>query len=505
MKQDIEKFQQAILNAEYTISTEQLQQIDNLESTLESVNLQLERYVSQIDKYDYILAIASGVLCGVIDSMFVGSLSVTADDIILSHKQVNGFIEQYAKRNGWNGDGRLKSAVAFLEDKYPVAQDSIFKGNIQAVNAANHHLADMAHHPTPIGLVSAILVHFFRVGLFLNKDGEWHVQKIPTNGREIIEIWTPVIISGLLNWLVNIAETNYEIATGDEVPDAIHKIAKIMASSPVILEVIHVVNNWAGHMVSDVAGSKQTAGAGMGIPGVFLSLAYEIAGLPILKDSGLTQKLNELYVNKDYRINFRKELPLYKNIGKQAIPVLLNDIIVRCFYLIRNLITEIDQVASLSEVKWVKVLPINNRTIDQMIEISSLTFSFADAADAAGRAVIESGGNFVISAGRFATRLNYIGAGKTLVSVVREISNEKAEIQLLHEKRLLSEQHSTLTVDAITAYRKQLDFLVSQYIAETVETFMNGFSLMDKGLATGDSNLFIKGNVIIQNRFGRNA
>ena len=129
MKQDIEKFQQAILNAEYTISTEQLQQIDNLESTLESVNLQLERYVSQIDKYDYILAIASGVLCGVIDSMFVGSLSVTADDIILSHKQVNGFIEQYAKRNGWNGDGRLKSAVAFLEDKYPVAQDSIFKGN----------------------------------------------------------------------------------------------------------------------------------------------------------------------------------------------------------------------------------------------------------------------------------------------------------------------------------------------------------------------------------------
>ena len=352
MKQDIEKFQQTILNAEYAISTEQLQQIDNLESTLESVNLQLERYVSQIDKYDYILAIASGVLCGVIDSMFVGSLSVTADDIKLSHKQVNGFIEQYAKRNGWNGDGRLKSAVAFLEDKYPVAQDNIFKGNIQAVNAANHHLADMAHHPTPIGLVSAILVHFFRVGLFLNKDGEWHVQKIPTNGREIIEIWTPVIISGLLNWLVNIAETNYEIATGDEVPDAIHKIAKIMASSPVILEVIHVVNNWAGHMVSDVAGSKQTAGAGMGIPGVFLSLAYEIAGLPILKDSGLTQKLNELYVNKDYRINFRKELPLYKNIGKQAIPVLLNDIIVRCFYLIRNLITEIDQVASLSEDKW---------------------------------------------------------------------------------------------------------------------------------------------------------
>ncbi len=502
---DINTFRSVLMEAECSIPESQLQQIDGLNKSLASVNEKLEQCVSKADQLDYLLAIASGILCGAIDSLYVGQLTVTADDIKLSHKQVNEFIEKYAKKKGWNGEGRLESAVKFLEDKYPVAQDNIFKGNIVSVSAKNHHLADMAHHPTPLGLVSAILVHFFRIGLFLNKDGEWHIKKIPTSSHDIVEIWTPVIISGLLNWLVNIAEYGYEFITDNEVPKVVHDISKLLASSPVIIEVIKVIDNWVGHLVSDVAGSKQTAGAGMGIPGVFLSLGYEFAGLPVLKNTGLAEALDNLYENKDFKFNFRKELPLYKNIAKQSIPVILNDVIVRTFFFIRALIREAETATSIKEIDWMKVLPVHDRTVDQMIAISSLTFSAADFADSAARAAIESSGNYLLTAGLLTTRLNYIGAGKAIISVAREISYEKQEQQLLQEKRLLAEAHSVLTVDVLTKYRQQLEFLVSQYIAESIETSLKGLALMDQGIQQNNSDLFIQGNVIIQNQFGRQA
>ena len=435
--------------------------------------------------------------------MYVGKLTITADDVKISHKQVNNFIENYARKKGWDGEGRLGSAVEFLEKKYPVAQDNIFKGKIPGVNAKNHHLADMAHHPTPLGLVSAIMVHFFRAGLFMSKEGEWHIQIVPTSRHELLEIWTPVIISGLLNWLVNIGELGYEFFTDNEVPTIVHDIAKLLVSSPAILEIIRVIDNWAGHLVSDMAGSKQTAGAGMGIPGVFLSLGYELAGLPIIKSTNLAVFLDNLYENKEYRLNLRKEIPLYKNLAKQSIPVALNDIFVRTFYFIKHLIQEVGSADSFETIDWAGVLPIRNRTIDQMLAISSLTFSTTDFADATARAAIESGGNYVVTAGKIVTRLNYVGAGKTVISVVKEISNEKRELQLLQEKRLLVDRHSSLTQDVLTRYREQLNSLVSQYIVESMETSLKGFSLMDSGMSNGDTDMFIRGNVIIQHQFGR--
>ena len=74
-----------------------------------------------------------------------------------------------------------------------------------------------------------------------------------------------------------------------------------------------------------------------------------------------------------------------------------------------------------------------------MLTIASMTFTVADTADAAIHAAIESGGNWVLFSGRFVTRFNYVGAGRAALSIVREVSNEKKEAQLIHEKMILSE------------------------------------------------------------------
>ena len=176
-----------------------------------------------------------GVLAGAIDSIFVGEMRFSGKEIGLSHQQVNNFIQEYAKSRGFDRD-RLKDAIGDLEREFKVAQDNVWKGAGIGVSAKNHHLADLAHHPTPLGLVSAIVVQFLRIGTFVNKDGEWHFLLVETTPEDIIEVLAPAVMTGILNWLVAIAEKMYEEETEEEVPEAIHRIAHIVASTPMIIE-----------------------------------------------------------------------------------------------------------------------------------------------------------------------------------------------------------------------------------------------------------------------------
>lgn len=314
-----------------------------------------------------------------------------------------------------------------------MAQDNIWKGAGIGVSAKNHHLADLAHHPTPLGLASSIIVQFLRIGTFVNKDGEWHFTLVETSAKDIVEILAPAVITGILNWLVFIATKKYEQDEGKEVPAALRKLAHLVASTPIIIELAKCADNWFGHLVSDMGGSKNTAGGGMGIPGVFIALLYEFASLPIMRNTGLPMLVNELYEKQ--KIDFRHEIPLYKAAGKQAIPVAFNEIYVRIGYFASHLATELAEHGNdVAKVNWNNVIPFRNRTVDRMLAVASMTFTVADTADAAVHAAIESGGNWVLFSGRFVTRFNYVGAGRAAVAIVKEISNERKEAQLIHER-----------------------------------------------------------------------
>ena len=472
----------------------------DLDSELERVNKELSRYTSHADKSDYAFAVMCGVLAGAIDSIFVGEMRFSGKEIGLSHQQVNNFIQEYAKSRGFDRD-RLKDAIGDLEREFKVAQDNVWKGAGIGVSAKNHHLADLAHHPTPLGLVSAIVVQFLRIGTFVNKDGEWHFLLVETTPEDIIEVLAPAVMTGILNWLVAIAEKMYEEETEEEVPEAIHRIAHIVASTPMIIEVAKCADNWFGHLVSDMGGSKNTAGGGMGIPGIFVSLLYELSSLPILNNTGLPAFVDDLYVN--HKMDLRHEMVIYKSLERQAIPVILNEILVRMCYFVTHLCGEISKHNGLSGIEWENVIPFRNRTVERMITVSSMTLSTADAADAAVRAALYSAGNWVLFAGNFVARFNYIGAGRAALAIVCEISNEKKEAELIHEKMILMNIKTALVIKQIEEYKKKLNDRISNYLAEDIEAFIKGFDYIEKGMESGDSDLTIKGNVIIQKVLGR--
>ena len=84
-------------------------------------------------------------------------------------------------------------------------------------------------------------------------------------------------------------------------------------------------------------------------------------------------------------------------IGKQAVPVIANECIVRCFYLIRRLFLEVKQkkICSLAELKTLDAknfLPFNNRTITHMITVSSGVFFAVTTSVAAVKAVVKNKG-----------------------------------------------------------------------------------------------------------------
>lgn len=473
---------------------------DNLEKRLNQLNQELERYTSYAQKEDYAYAVAIGIIFGALDSFLFSDTTIVNNDISLSHKQVNNFIQEYAKIRGIEKD-RLKDCISELEDMFKVAQDSAWRGKEISVSAKNHHLADLAHHPTPLGLVSSIIVQFLRVGTFVNKDGKMCFVFIKPSEKELLDIIIPAFLTGFLNWLVMIAKNKIEDETDIKIPKAISRLAHTISSTPILIEIVKCADNWFGHLVSDMGGSKNTAGGGMGISGVFVSLLHELCCIPGINKTCLPQIVNDLYVKQ--KIDLRHELTYVDNIKIQAIPVILNEVFVRASYMLVNLGRELSTKEDITKVNWNLVIPFNNRTVDRMIAVSTMTFNMVDTGDAALRAAIESGGNFVLFSGRFVARYNYVGAGRAALAIVKEVSNEVKETQLIHEKMLLMGVKAEIFMIQLQKFKEQLEEKVSNYLAEDIEEFIEGFDYINEGLSSNNSDLVIKGNVVIQKVLGR--
>lgn len=92
---------------------------------------------------------------------------------------------------------------------------------------------------------------------------------------------------------------------------------------------------------------------------------------------------------KDTVIKFdlRGELGVVAELGKQAIPVMANDCIVRSFYFIRRFAMALKSLncssvgdIRLRDIDWDSVKPFGNPTITRMLTISSAVFSTIDIA-----------------------------------------------------------------------------------------------------------------------------
>lgn len=369
---------------------ENYQKVDNL-------NIEIDRLTNDSDNLDNVVAVLSGIVAGILDSLWVGEFSLDRGTD-WGKEKINKFVVKVAQTQGYPSDD-LKGSISFLEKKFPLSSDSNtpdFGGGLQ------HHLRDFAHHPTIIGLIFSMLTQFTGKAYGTNTAGSFL----------IVEVKNKTFI-------------------GDNLPE----------------KFTYGFVYWFFHMVSDLAGSSSTPGAGTGLPGPLLSFAKKLSSLPFFKnvqigDHSLSVWISKLFngtffIKRDgngriikesvKRFDFRAELGVVFEIGRQGIPVLLNECIVRGFYFIRRLTYEIEnknirQLSALKNIEWQKVLPWKNRTIVRMLTISTTTFTLFDLADAAIRGALKSGGNSAMFGKEFILRVNFVGVGRFAVAVGTDVS-----------------------------------------------------------------------------------
>jgi len=450
---DIEPLQSFICSDEakkQTISRELKTVNEHLDANaayIAELNLDMDRLANHADGIDNIVAVGSGILAGLIDSFWVGQFDLDRGKEWGSEK-ANNFVEGIAEKTGYtpkagaSEEDKLQGAIKHLEGKFGAPSDSVaadFGSGLQ------HHLRDFAHHPTPVGLAFSMLTQFTGNAYGTNKVGIFQV--VPVTDKTFI---------------------------GDDFPK------KILFGTVF----------WLLHMVSDMAGSSANPGAGTGLPGPIGSLLKELSALPIFSrtnDDGV--KEFSLWISKLFngtllaehdenrkilkdtamRFDLRAELGVIHELGRQAVPVIINECVVRAFYFIRRLAMEIKlkkihSIRDLKKIEWKKTLPIKNRTIVRMLTISTGTFTAIDLADAAIRGVIKSGGNAALFAKEFVLRVNFVGAGRFAVAVGIDIGMGIKRGDLRNERiAIMSEQ---LRLYNAIVYYKQAETWVAAGTAE---------------------------------------
>ena len=173
------------------------------------------------------------------------------------------------------------------------------------------------------------------------------------------------------------------------------------------------------------------------------------------------------------------EKAVMHELKRQAMPVVINEILVRASYFIRRFISELKEKQDVREVEWKKVIPFNNRTIVRMMTIATGTFTAIDMADAAVHAATKS-----VDASTFFSnmllRVNFVGVGRFAIAVTSDVGmGISRSVKRNHRIKLQKEQ--ILLLDAKVYYKQAGMWIAAEDAGETLE---EAYGMMEKTTET---------------------
>lgn len=348
--------------------------------------------VDEADRFDYIVAVSSGVLSGLIDVFYAGEFSLDRASEWGKDK-IEKVVMKAAHIEGYKGDD-LREAIKTLERNHPLVADgntNDFGGGLQ------HHFRDFSHHFSIAGLFFSVLIQFTGMAVGTDLAGNLIIRPIPeSHGQFIGKNFQEKIAFGTIGWFF--------------------------------------------HMVSDMAGSSRSLMSGTGIPGPLVSFMKELSVLPFFKDSGDGDMGFRLWLSKlfngtllaDYdkngriikdsvkKFDLRMEIGILGEIGRQTIPVLVNQCVVRGFYFCRRTAREVRElgirsVGDLGRIAPEDVLPWGTPAMRRMITVSTGVFTGVDIAEAAVRAIKSR------DPVTFLLRVNYVGVATFAITCVVDV------------------------------------------------------------------------------------
>lgn len=228
------------------------------------------------------------------------------------------------------------------------------------------------------------------------------------------------------------------------------------------------IANWIGHLISDVSGSSSSEGRGMGIPSPIWTWSNDVIAIKAKLNIPVTEfdkSVNELALKlfeKGYDVRFQTT---------QAIPVFINEMVVRLLYSIRRLIGYYISVPKKDRswvLLWKSCEPFSNATVKRMLTVAHGTFCIIDIGDATIRGFEKGIGSFNVV--EFFMRLNIVGVGRFTISLYGEakrgIQRTKANNEAIFMKR------EKVIIDD---YMEGLKILSKTYNDKLLMTFVSDF------------------------------
>lgn len=381
------------------------------------------------DKLDYALAASAGAICGLLDVFLIGKPGESPIGDV-ADKWFEDRVADFARLNGWR-DESAKTPIRFLEERFKIPYDQTGRGiakDIFNLTPSNHHFKSLGHNPTLLGLFFSILDQFQNRSHFV------------TEGQLVA---------------LEEADDSFELR-GNSVP------AKLFCGFV----------NWFGHLVSDMSGSSQSKGRGMGIPSPLWAWTNDVIaigqslGIPT---SSFAESANQLALEifkRGYDARFQ---------AAQAIPVIVNEMIVRLLYSARRMVKYLADTQGKTRTfqeLWTSCEPFGNPTIKRMLTVAHGTFCMLDLSDAAVRALATRAGTFDVP--EFFMRLNIVGVGRFTISLYGE-GKRTIALHSAKEQARFALREKAIVED----YLDGLDQLARLYDDEGLVNFIGSFKKGD--------------------------
>lgn len=388
----------------------------------------------QCDKLDYILAASSGTLCGLIDIFFVGapgqsSLGNVTDKWIAD--KVKGFAKLFHPDH--KDFDNLPSAIRFLENKFKVSYDQVGIGDagreIFELSPKNHHFKSLSHNPSLLGLFFSILDQFDNTSHFITR-GELIILKDAHPGQEL-------------------------------------------QGSNIVSKVFCGFVNWIGHIMSDVSGASGAAAKGnrgMGIPSPLWTWTNDIIAMKSklgINSSEIVKSINDLAITiykNGYDVRYQIA---------QAIPVIINEMIIRIIYSIRRMykyFSDIKKGERTFSLMWKYCEPFSNPTVKRMLTVAHGTFCLLDIGDATIRGFAK--GNLNFNPVEFVMRINIVGIGRFAISLYGE-TKRAVNYKNKKEEAIFAEKKINIVNDYIYGLKKLHEKYNDSYILDFINDFKN--------------------------------
>lgn len=505
---------------------------------------------NQMNKWDYIVPIASGAMTAALDIFWVKDISLR-DAHTWGAKKTEDFVIRVAQSKK-DGVKDLAGAVTALEEMYPISADKLtndFGGG------SYHHLRDYSHHPTVVGLMFSVVSQFSGKGYGTDTSGKFIIKDIPGWKK-------PDLFTGIFNGTVT----------------------------------------WIFHMLSDIAGSSSTirmGKEGTGLPGPLMSFLKELSSIPLVQKLTSTDKngnnnfsvvCSKLFTGtllgdhdangkivKDgqLRFDFRTELGIMHEAfeNKQHVPILINELIVCSFYSVSrfcNALREAD-VETVEELKRIDIrdfLPWNSAALRHMRTLASTVFSAIDITVAGTKAAAKNKNNPTGFALDFMQSINYVGVARLTVAISAEagvgisklygqfialaeaekaklyaaipnadetmallkkaatttgavlqagtplgfvsatigiydeIAKAAKDLEMAYQERVMVEEQCRLQVHMLQENRTAMELIVSQYMYERLYGLGLALDTIESAAQSGDVQGYVKGNADLQRQLG---